>query len=96
MDYLKNLHYSWLNVAGTIVIYYVTIVSYRLFLRPLARFPGPKLAAISRWYEAYYDLSKGGQYTPKIAELHEQYGKGSRYYVLTLCFGFINATKFQI
>ncbi|KUI53349.1 Trichodiene oxygenase [Cytospora mali] len=74
MDYLRNLNLSWSNVAGVVVIYYGTLVFYRLFLHPLARFPGPKLAAVSRWYEAYYDLIQGGQYTPKILELHKQYG----------------------
>ncbi|OTA88365.1 hypothetical protein M434DRAFT_80333, partial [Hypoxylon sp. CO27-5] len=48
---------------------------YRLFLHPLARFPGPKLAAVSRWYEAYCDVVQNGQYTFKIAELHKRYGR---------------------
>ncbi|CAG8974513.1 hypothetical protein HYALB_00009048 [Hymenoscyphus albidus] len=53
----------------------MTILFYRLLLPPLARFPGPRLAAISRWYEAYYDIILGGQYTSKIAELHRRYDK---------------------
>ncbi|KAK3391156.1 cytochrome P450 [Podospora didyma] len=65
---------TWPTVAGAVVAYYVTVAFYRLFLHPLARFPGPKLAAISRWYEGYYDVIKGGKYTPKIAELHKEYG----------------------
>ena len=47
---------------------------YRLFLHPLAKFPGPKLAALTRYYEAYYDVMRNGQYTFKIAELHKEYG----------------------
>jgi hypothetical protein len=65
---------SWGNVVGAIVAYYGTLVFYRLFLHPLARFPGPRLAAISRWYEGYYDVVQRGQYTLKIAELHKKYG----------------------
>lgn len=63
-------------LVGAIIAYYATLVFYRLFLHPLARFPGPKAAAISRWYEAYYDVLLGGQYTSKIAELHREYGEG--------------------
>jgi hypothetical protein len=47
---------------------------YRLYLSPLASFPGPKLAALTLWYEYYYDGIKGGQYTFKLKELHARYG----------------------
>ncbi|KAI0899294.1 cytochrome P450 [Annulohypoxylon nitens] len=52
----------------------IDVVLYRLFLHPLARFPGPKLAAVTRWYEGYYDVIQNGQYTFKIAEMHKKYG----------------------
>ncbi|KAI1141301.1 cytochrome P450 [Hypoxylon sp. FL0543] len=65
---------SWGMLTAAIVAYYGTVVFYRLFLHPLASCPGPRLAAISRWYEAYYDVILGGQYTSKIAELHKIYG----------------------
>ena len=66
---------SWQSIVTTIILYYLTVALYRLYLHPLARFPGPKLAAVTRWYEGYYDLYQSGQYTFKIAELHKQYGK---------------------
>jgi hypothetical protein len=62
------------SIVAAIVLYYATLVLYRLYLHPLARFPGPKLAAVTRWYEGYYDLYQKGQYTFKIAQLHKQYG----------------------
>ena len=65
---------SWQSIAATIVLYYATLALFRLYLHPLARFPGPKLAAVSLLYEGYYDLYLPGQYTFKIAELHKQYG----------------------
>lgn len=74
MESLSNV-ISWQSIVATIIFYYVTLGLYRLYLHPLARFPGPKLAALTRWYEGYYDLYKGGQYTFKIAELHKQYGE---------------------
>lgn len=65
---------SWQNAAIALGAYLVTLVFYRLVLHPLARFPGPKLAAATRWYEAYYDVIRNGQYTFKIAEMHKVYG----------------------
>lgn len=70
-----KMNIGWPAVIGAVVAYYGTLVFYRLILHPLSRFPGPKLAAISRWYEAYYDVVLGGQYTVKIAELHKKYGR---------------------
>ncbi len=74
MDSINSL-LTWHRVAAAVVAYYGALVFYRLFLHPLARSPGPKLAAISRWYEGYFDVVQGGQYTPKIAELHKKYGR---------------------
>lgn len=47
---------------------------YRLYLSPIAKFPGPKFAALTFWYEFYYDVYKRGKYTWKLKELHEEYG----------------------
>ncbi|KAK3955348.1 cytochrome P450 [Pseudoneurospora amorphoporcata] len=65
---------TWWHVAVAVTVYYVSRTIYRLTLHPLAKFPGPKLAAITRLYEGYYDVIQEGQYTFKIAELHKQYG----------------------
>lgn len=56
------------------VAYAAALVLHRLYFSPLARFPGPKLAAVTLWYEYYYDVVKRGRYTWRIAELHKQYG----------------------
>lgn len=49
-------------------------VIYRLCFSPIAGFPGPKLAALTFWYEFYYDVIKGGKYTWEIGNMHEKYG----------------------
>lgn len=47
---------------------------YRLYFHPLASIPGPKWAALTSMYGAYYDLPIETSYTRKIIELHDQYG----------------------
>ncbi|KAK7961239.1 cytochrome P450 [Apiospora saccharicola] len=77
MEKLIQLHgqvLSWQNATTLLVVYLATLCIYRLFLHPLACFPGPKLAAVTRYYEAYFDVLQEGQYTFKIAELHNKYG----------------------
>ncbi|KAH6628935.1 cytochrome P450, partial [Chaetomium tenue] len=43
-------------------------------LSPLAHIPGPKLAALTHWYEGYYEVWLGGQYFKRLEQLHKQYG----------------------
>lgn len=62
------------GAAFILGLYLVGLCIYRLTLHPLARFPGPKLAAVTRYYEAYYDVICGGKYVFKLVELHQKYG----------------------
>ncbi|KAL9614041.1 MAG: hypothetical protein Q9167_001456 [Letrouitia subvulpina] len=52
----------------------IAFVGYRLQLHPLAKFPGPKLAAITSLYEMYFDCFLGGKFSKKIDEMHAKYG----------------------
>ena len=67
------------NIACTISILLIGSISFgslwRLFLSPIAHIPGPKLAALTYWYEFYYDAFLPGQYIFKVKELHKRYGK---------------------
>jgi hypothetical protein len=47
---------------------------YRLYFHPLAKFPGPKLAALTSWYEFYHDIIHRGCFIWKLQELHDRYG----------------------
>ncbi|KAE9397352.1 cytochrome P450 [Gymnopus androsaceus JB14] len=47
---------------------------YRLFFHPLHKYPGPILAAVTDWYEAYYSIIKKGGLVIEIERLHKLYG----------------------
>lgn len=53
----------------------VCVATSRLFLHPLRGFPGPPLAALTRWYQAYYDIIKQGSLLRQVNSLHEKYGE---------------------
>jgi hypothetical protein len=69
---------SWsvaaLAVLALLIVKALVTALYRLTLHPLAKIPGPKLAAISWNYERYFDVYKGAQFWRQIGELHKQYG----------------------
>ncbi|KXN81865.1 Trichodiene oxygenase [Leucoagaricus sp. SymC.cos] len=64
-----NLAYSL-----CLVIIGLSIVTgiYRLYLHPLAAFHGPRLAAMTDYYAAYYDIA--GSQVEHLEELHRVYG----------------------
>ena len=54
---------------------YVVLRSiYRLTLHPLAKFPGPKLAAVTNIYGASYDLPMDSSYVKLMPDMHDKYG----------------------
>ncbi|KAH8660697.1 oxoglutarate/iron-dependent oxygenase [Tricladium varicosporioides] len=66
--------HAWLTALAFSAIYLLLLSIYRLFFHPLAKFPGPKFAALTVWYEFYYDGLKRGQYGFEIGKMHERYG----------------------
>ncbi|KAI9714885.1 MAG: hypothetical protein M1820_000174 [Bogoriella megaspora] len=56
------------------IVYLFALAIYRLYFSPIAKFPGPKLAAVSKWYELYYQVPCRGMFSAKISELHDKYG----------------------
>ena len=59
---------------GTFVLYALSIITYRLVFSPIAKFPGPKLAALTTYYELYYDVVHKGKYLFEIEKMHDKYG----------------------
>lgn len=67
------LHSIGLGLA-LFLTYILLLAIYRLFLHPLRHFPGSKLAALTSWYEAYYDVYPHvGQFTLRVADMHKRY-----------------------
>ncbi|KAJ5671894.1 Cytochrome P450 [Penicillium longicatenatum] len=62
--------------TGVVValLWVVTESIRRLFFHPLSHIPGPRLAALTWWYEFYYDVVLPGKYIFRIQELHREYG----------------------
>ena len=63
------------TVAAALMLWTLYGIVYRLYLSPIAHFPGPWYAAATMWYEFYWDVIKRGRYEWKIVEFHERYGK---------------------
>lgn len=61
-------------MAGCIV-YGQLLAIYRLYLHPLAGFPGPKICAVTEWYEFYCYIIKGGQWGNEVRRMHDKYGQ---------------------
>ena len=64
----------WLPLVA-LGLYGVGLTVYRLFLSPLAKFPGPKLAALTRKYEFYYEAVLNYEYLFEIKRMHSIYGE---------------------
>jgi hypothetical protein len=50
------------------------IVIRHLYFSPLSKFPGPKLAAATLWYEFYFNIVRGGIFMWEIERMHAKYG----------------------
>lgn len=61
-------------LAAALFVWNVGLAIYHLYFSPLARFPGPKLAASTRWYEFYHDCIRKGKFIYVIKEMHRKYG----------------------
>jgi hypothetical protein len=75
MVFLSPLSFLGPVTISLAFLTYVVLRSiYRLTLHPLAKFPGPKLAAVTSIYGASYDLPKHSSYVKMMPGLHDKYG----------------------
>ncbi|KIK58359.1 hypothetical protein GYMLUDRAFT_695193 [Collybiopsis luxurians FD-317 M1] len=61
-------------VVSVLFSYFAGLALYQLFFHPLHKFPGPALAAVTSWYEVYYNLIKGGELVKELERLHKLHG----------------------
>lgn len=67
---IKSIVATFLSYFAVLVL---SIVSYRVSpFHPLAQYPGPLLAKITKWWHAYH-IYQGKQHL-YIQQLHDQYG----------------------
>ena len=74
MGFLEIVTSIWFG-PSILFLYTIYGIIYRLYLSPVAKFPGRKLAALTFWYEFYYDVVKRGEYVWEIQKMHEEYGR---------------------
>ncbi|KAI0250004.1 putative P450 monooxygenase [Lactifluus subvellereus] len=60
--------------ASALLAYGLLRIAYNLFFHPLARFPGPRGAACTRWWLAYMELGRKVSLSDLRVELHQKYG----------------------
>ncbi|KAI1132548.1 putative cytochrome P450 [Nemania abortiva] len=61
------------GLVGSMILYRVCTIIYRIFFSDLAKFPGPKLAAATSWYEAYFDI-RYANFPDVLQKWHDKYG----------------------
>ncbi|KAJ5160941.1 uncharacterized protein N7482_007945 [Penicillium canariense] len=84
MDSFRTLHNLELKSIATafvagLVLYWVCAAFFLAVLHPLAKFPGPKLAAVSDWWLVYHEWLLGKSLTDILGELHQLHGPVVRY-----------------
>lgn len=75
-----------LHSLAVTLLFYLTIGAIRrVYLSPLSKFPGPKLAALTLWNEFYWDVVKRGLFMWRIQEMHEKYGSREIFAPCSVC-----------
>lgn len=63
-----------LSLSAGFIAWFIGVVGYRAFFHPLAKVPGPPLAALTYLYIFYHNVGKTSRLYAHIEKLHEKYG----------------------
>ncbi|GAP90740.1 putative cytochrome P450 family protein [Rosellinia necatrix] len=90
---MASAHAGYLlpGALGLVLVYVVGLVVYRVFLHPLAKYPGPFLAKITDAHQLYHAW-KGDRHL-EFWRMHERYGKTVRFGPNSLSFNSNTALK---
>ncbi|KAK0458615.1 cytochrome P450 [Desarmillaria tabescens] len=61
-------------IALALLGYVLYLVTSRLLFHPLRTFPGPRLAALTSWYQTYFESFCDGAFVDHLENLHKIYG----------------------
>ncbi|KAI0277337.1 cytochrome P450 [Russula aff. rugulosa BPL654] len=73
-NFLPSFQKAIAMTAVGLLSYALISVIYNLYFHPLSHFPGPRGAACTRWWLAYWELGKGVSLSALREELHKKYG----------------------
>jgi hypothetical protein len=62
-----------MTAVGLLSYAFVRVI-YNLYFHPLSCFPGPRGAACTKWWLAYWELGRGVSLSTLREELHKKYG----------------------
>lgn len=74
ITYVLQYRVALIFLFTSLVISLATVVLYNLYFHPLAKFPGPRIAAATRWYEFHHEIYRGGRFYEVVDDMHDQYG----------------------
>ncbi|KAF2456731.1 cytochrome P450 monooxygenase-like protein [Lineolata rhizophorae] len=66
---------GWAVLAAVALLTFLAYrLIYRVYLHPLARFPGPPAAAVTWWWKTYVEVIRGRSFCHALEGVHAQYG----------------------
>ena len=74
---MHSFHQGIVITAEALLSYGLLRIVYNLLFHPLARFPGPRGAACTRWWLAYIEIGRRVSLSDLRVELHHKYGTSS-------------------
>ena len=82
--HLDSVIYGWgPRLLRVVALYVIAKLLYNLHFHPLAKFPGPRLAAATSWWQTYLEVFQGESLSLTLLDLHAQYGT---YFVIPLAY----------